>query len=53
MLLMNKALTMERRGDKESAARILRELADDPDCTASTEVLAKFSLARMVEGQAG
>jgi hypothetical protein len=53
MLLINKALTLARRGDKESAARILRDLADDPDCTAGTEALAKFSLAGMVEGQAG
>lgn len=53
MLLINKALTLARRGDKESAARILRELADDPDCTAGTEALAKFSLAGIVEGQAG
>jgi len=44
-LQINKALILNRRGDRDGAVRLLRELAVDPASTLATEHLAKFVLA--------
>jgi hypothetical protein len=51
MLLINKALVLDRAGDHSGAIRLLGELALDPKSTYGTEHLAKASLA-MVAGKA-
>lgn len=48
MLLINKALILDRRGDRDGAIKILGELALDPQSTLGTEVLAKATLAQVV-----
>jgi tetratricopeptide (TPR) repeat protein len=47
-LLINRALVLHRRGDREGAIKILGELALDPESTLSTEMLAKAILAEVV-----
>jgi hypothetical protein len=51
MLLINKALTLARRGHKKSAIRMLHEVVDDPASTIGSVALAKVSLTQ-VGGQA-
>jgi hypothetical protein len=48
MLLINRAMVLHRRGDHESAVKILGELALDPQSTLGTELLAKATLATFV-----
>jgi tetratricopeptide (TPR) repeat protein/tRNA A-37 threonylcarbamoyl transferase component Bud32 len=48
-LLINKALIMDRSGDREGAVRLLAELALDPGSTLHTEHLAKFTLANIAK----
>jgi tetratricopeptide (TPR) repeat protein len=45
ILLINKALIMDRSGDRDGATRLLGELALNPDSTYATEHLAKVTLA--------
>ena len=45
ILLVNKALIMDRSGDRGGAVRLLGELALDPASTYATEHLAKVTLA--------
>jgi|RhiMetdeSRZDD1v2_1073273.scaffolds.fasta_scaffold153130_2 tetratricopeptide (TPR) repeat protein len=47
ILLINKALIMERSGDHEGAVRLLGELALNPASTYATEHLAKVTLANI------
>jgi tetratricopeptide (TPR) repeat protein len=47
-LLLNKALLLHRRGDRDEAVRILRLLTLDPDSTLSTVSLAKSALNQML-----
>jgi Flp pilus assembly protein TadD len=47
ILLINKALIMDRSGDHEAAVRLLGELALDPASTHATEHLAKVTLANL------
>jgi thioredoxin-like negative regulator of GroEL len=49
ILLINKALIMDRRGDNEGAVRLLGELALDPASTHATEHLAKVTLAKVAK----
>ena len=49
MLLINKALVLDRAGDHNGAVKLLGELALDPESTYGTEHLAKASLALMTE----
>ena len=49
MLLINKALVLDRAGDHNGAVKLLGELALDPESTYGTEHLAKASLALMAE----
>jgi tetratricopeptide (TPR) repeat protein len=48
MLLINRALVLDRRNDRDGAVKILGELALDPHSTLSTEMLAKATLAQIV-----
>jgi tetratricopeptide (TPR) repeat protein len=48
MLLINKALILQRRGDRDGAVKILGELALDPQSTVGTETIAKATLAQVV-----
>jgi len=48
MLLINKALALNRAGDRGRAIKLLGELALDANSTCSTEHLAKASLALIV-----
>jgi hypothetical protein len=48
VLLINRALILHRRGDRNGAIQILGELALDPGSTLSTEMLAKATLAEVV-----
>lgn len=48
MLLINKALVLQRRGMKDDAIKILGQLAVDPQSTLGTEVLAKATLAKIL-----
>lgn len=48
MLLINHALILHRRGQREGAVKILAELALDPQSTMGTEMLAKATLAQVV-----
>lgn len=45
ILLINKALILDRQGDHDGAVRLLGELALDPASTYATEHLAKVTLA--------
>jgi tetratricopeptide (TPR) repeat protein len=49
ILLINKALIMDRGGDHEAAVRLLGELALDPASTYATEHLAKVTLANIAK----
>jgi hypothetical protein len=49
ILLINKALIMDRSGDHEGAIRLLGELALDPASTHATEHLAKVTLANVAK----
>lgn len=49
VLLMNKALIVDRTGDHEGAVRLLGELALDPTSTYATEHLAKITLANITK----
>ena len=48
MLLINRAMILHRRGDRDGAIKILGELALDPESTLGTETLAKATLAQVV-----
>jgi hypothetical protein len=48
MLLINRALVLHRRDDRDGAVKILGELALDPQSTLSTEALAKATLAQVL-----
>jgi tetratricopeptide (TPR) repeat protein len=48
MLLINRALVLHRRNDRDGAVKILGELALDPQSTLATEMLAKATLAQVV-----
>jgi hypothetical protein len=48
ILLINKALILHRRGDRDGALKILGGLALDPQSTLGTETLAKATLAQLV-----
>jgi tetratricopeptide (TPR) repeat protein len=47
ILLINKAIIMNRGGDREGAVQMLGELALDPESTYGTEHLAKITLAAL------
>lgn len=49
MLLLNKALVANQRGDRAAAIAILGDLALDPASTVATETLAKATLAQVIE----
>lgn len=49
ILLINKALILDRGGDREGAVRLLGELALDPASTFATEHLAKVTLANVAK----
>lgn len=49
LLLINRALLLERRGDHEGAVRVSGELALDPASTYGTEHMAKVTLAYLVQ----
>jgi Flp pilus assembly protein TadD len=49
ILLINKALDLDRNGDHDGAVRMLGELALDPASTYATEQLAKFTLASIAK----
>ncbi|MEK6337295.1 MAG: hypothetical protein AABM67_20425 [Acidobacteriota bacterium] len=49
ILVINKALVLDRNGDHDGAIRLLGELALDPASTYATEHLAKVALASVVE----
>jgi hypothetical protein len=48
-LTINRALILDRRGDREEAVWLLGELALDPASTFGTEHLAKFTLANILQ----
>jgi len=48
MLLINRALVLHRRGNRDDAIQILGELSLDPASTLGTEMLAKATLAQVV-----
>ena len=48
MLLINRALVLHRRGDRDHAIQILGELSLDPESTLGTEMLAKATLALVI-----
>ncbi len=50
MLLMNKALVLNQRGERGAAIAILGDLALDPASTLATETLAKATLAQVIDG---
>lgn len=47
ILLINKALSLNQRGEKDAAVKLLGELALDPQSTFATEHLAKAMLANV------
>ena len=49
ILLINKAMILERSGNHDGAVQLLGELALDPASTFGTEQLAKFTLAGIVK----
>ena len=49
ILQVNKAMILERKGDREGAIRLLGELALNPASTYATEQLAKFTLANILK----
>jgi tetratricopeptide (TPR) repeat protein len=48
ILLINKAMILDRKGNRDAAMRILGDLALDPDSTLATESLAKFTLGNLL-----
>ena len=48
ILLINKALILHGRGDRDGAVKLLGELALDPQSTLGTEMLAKATLAQIL-----
>ena len=44
MLVLNKALVLQRRGQGAEGARLLRELIADPRCTLAVEKMAQLTL---------
>jgi tetratricopeptide (TPR) repeat protein len=50
-LQVNKALILERKGDRDGAVRLLGELALDPASTYATEQMAKSTLANILQTQ--
>jgi len=48
ILLINKALILNRTGSHDAAVKILGELALDPESTQATESLAKFTLHNLL-----
>jgi hypothetical protein len=48
ILVINRALVLHRRGDRDAAVKILGELALDPQSTLGTEMLAKVTLAQVI-----
>jgi tetratricopeptide (TPR) repeat protein len=48
ILLINKAIIMDRQGKRDAAMEILGDLALDPESTLATESLAKFTLRNVV-----
>lgn len=49
VLLINRALILARRGERENAIKVLGELALDPGSTLGTEMMAKAALASIVK----
>jgi tetratricopeptide (TPR) repeat protein len=49
MLLLNKALVLNQRGEREAAIALAGDLALDPASTLATETLAKATLAQIIE----
>jgi tetratricopeptide (TPR) repeat protein len=49
ILQINQALILDRKGDRESAIRLLGELALDPTSSYATEHLAKAALANLLK----
>jgi hypothetical protein len=49
MLLIDRALLLDRGGDHQAAIHILGELALDPSATFANEALAKFALRRVLD----
>jgi tetratricopeptide (TPR) repeat protein len=49
MLLLNKALVLNQRGENGAAIAILGDLALDPASTLATETLAKATLAQVID----
>ena len=49
MLLLNKALVLNQRGEQGAAIAILGDLALDPASTLATETLAKATLAQVID----
>jgi hypothetical protein len=47
ILLINKALLLNKRGEKDAAVKLLGQLALDPQCSFATEHLAKATLANI------
>jgi hypothetical protein len=52
VLLINQALLLHRRGDREAAHRILGTLVLDPRSTLGTEMSAKATLALLLAKEA-
>ena len=51
ILLLNKALALNRQGKKNEAVAMLGTLALDPQSTLGTETLAKFTLLQITSGK--
>jgi len=48
MLLINRAMLLHRRGDRDGAIAILGQLALDPQSTLGVEMMAKAMLVQVV-----
>ena len=53
VLLINKALLLDRRGERDAAVNLLGQLALDPQSTFATEHLAKATLANLTAAGGG
>lgn len=53
VLLINKAIILDRQGQRDAATRILGDLALDPQSTLATESLARFTLRNMLARKSG
>lgn len=51
ILLINKAIILERQGKRDAAIQMLGDLALDPESTLATESLAKFTLRNLLAHQ--